>query len=110
MRRGDGPRRRSGAGAQNACGQWEAIIAPRCFVTEMGNVAWKYIRIGGLSEEEGIELFQNALDLIDGYADDESLLLEALHEAARNNHPVYDMLYLVLARRNAATLFTFDKS
>ena len=62
-----------------------------------------------VAEEEGIELFQNALDLIDGYADDESLLLEALHEAARNNHPVYDMLYLVLARRNAATLFTFDK-
>lgn len=90
-------------------GNGEAIIAPRCFVTEMGNVAWKYIRIGGLSEEEGIELFQNALDLIDGYADDESLLLEALHEAVRNNHPVYDMLYLVLARRNAATLFTFDK-
>ena len=57
-------------------GNGEAIIAPRCFVTEMGNVAWKYIRIGGLSEEEGIELFQNALDLIDGYADDESLLLE----------------------------------
>ena len=97
-------------------GNGEAIIAPRCFVTEMGNVAWKYIRIGlhnfirhRVAEEEGIELFQNALDLIDGYADDESLLLEALHEAARNNHPVYDMLYLVLARRNAATLFTFDK-
>ena len=35
--------------------------------------------------------------------------LEALHAAARNNHPVYDMLYLVVARRNAATLFTFDK-
>ena len=35
-------------------GNGEAIIAPRCFVTEMGNVAWKYIRIGGLSEEEGL--------------------------------------------------------
>ncbi|MFR1638442.1 MAG: hypothetical protein ACLSVD_04260 [Eggerthellaceae bacterium] len=25
-------------------------------------------------------------------------------------HPVYDMLYFVLARRNAATLFTLDRS
>ena len=64
-------------------GNGEAIIAPRCFVTEMGNVAWKYIRIGGLSEEEGIELFQNALDLIDGYADDESLLLEDVYKRQR---------------------------
>ena len=24
-------------------------------------------------------------------------------------HPVYDMLYFVLARRNAATLFTLDR-
>ena len=33
----------------------------------------------------------------------------AFSEAVRLNHPVYDMLYFVLARRNAATLFTLDR-
>ena len=38
-----------------------------------------------------------------------SILLEAIHAAIQNNHPVYDMLYFIVTRRNAATLFTFDK-
>lgn len=37
------------------------------------------------------------------------MLLEAIHAAIQNNHPVYDMLYFIVTRRNAATLFTFDK-
>ena len=89
--------------------QDEAVIAPRLFLTEMANVAWQYARAGQLSEEDSLALFQLCSDIVDNFAEVESLLVEAIHEAIRNNHPVYDMLYLVLARRNAATLFTFDK-
>lgn len=87
----------------------ECIMAPRHFLEEMGNVAWRYAAIGGLSEEDALCLFWNAAELVDYYADTEPLLTEAIHEAILNNHPVYDMIYLVLARRNAATLFTLDK-
>jgi len=37
------------------------------------------------------------------------LAVESLHEALRLNHPVYDLYFLVLARRNGATLLTVDE-
>lgn len=87
----------------------ERIIAPRCFLEEMANVAWKYVAIGDLSEEDAMGLFWEASELVDYYADTESLLTEAIHEAMIHHHSVYDMIYFVLARRNAATLFTLDE-
>lgn len=87
----------------------ERVVAPRHFLEEMGNVAWKYVVVGGLSEEDALRLFWKSAELVDGYADTEPLLTEAINEAIRHNHSVYDMLYFVLARRNAATLFTLDK-
>ena len=47
--------------------------------------------------------------LIDCFHDDASLAKEALSESIRYQHPAHDMLYLVLARRTGATLFTLDK-
>lgn len=87
----------------------ERIVAPRLFLEEMGNVAWRYVAVGGLSEEDALRLFWRSAELVDFYADTEPLLTEAINEAIRHNHPVYDMIYFVLARRNAATLFTLDK-
>ncbi len=87
----------------------EGAVAPRLFLTEAANVAWQYARAGHLDESGALALFEKLAELPDGFTDDEALLVEAIHEAARCEHPVYDMLYLVLARRNAATLFTFDK-
>jgi predicted nucleic acid-binding protein len=37
------------------------------------------------------------------------LYREAFNMACKLNHPVYDMLYLILARRNSAVLLTMDK-
>lgn len=54
-------------------------------------------------------LLESVIGLVDRFVPVEELLIEALHLAIRNNHPVYDMLYFALARRNAATLFTLDK-
>lgn len=87
----------------------ERIVAPRLFLEEMANVAWKYAAIGDISEDDASRLFWKAAELVDYYADTEPLLTEAINEAMRHNHPVYDMIYFVLARRNAATLFTLDK-
>lgn len=87
----------------------ERVVAPRHFLEEMGNVAWRYVAAGDLSEEDALRLFWESAELVDCYADTEPLLTEAINEAIRHNHPVYDMLYFVLARRNAATLFTLDK-
>lgn len=87
----------------------ERVVAPRLFLEEMGNVAWKYVAVGGLSEEDALRLFWRSAELVDCYADTEPLLTEAINEAIRHNRSVYDMIYFVLARRNAATLFTLNK-
>lgn len=98
-----------GAALRLLLGKPERIVAPRLFLEEMGNVAWKYAAIGDISEDDASCLFWKAAELVDYYEDTEPLLTEALNEAIRHNHPVYDMIYFVLARRNAATLFTLDK-
>ena len=77
----------------------EEVVAPHFFLTELGNVVWQIVRAGELGEE----------DFVDRFVPAEGILLEAIHAAIQNNHPVYDMLYFIVTRRNAATLFTFDK-
>lgn len=87
----------------------EEVIAPHFYLTEAANVAWKFVRAGELDEDGSYILLESVIGLVDRFVSAEELLVEALHLSVRNNHPVYDMLYLALARRNAATLFTFDK-
>ena len=48
------------------------------------------------------------LSLVDEFVPDTDLWEEALSESLRLRHSPYDLLYLVLARRNAATLLTLD--
>ncbi len=55
------------------------------------------------------EYVAQATSLVDEFYRTEDLLREALMEAMRLDHPVYDMLYFVLARREGATLFTLDQ-
>ena len=54
-------------------------------------------------------LVEKALDLVDEFVPLEDNAAESFAEAVRQNHPVYDLFYLTLARRNAATLLTADK-
>ena len=87
----------------------EEVIAPLFFLTELGNVVWQIVRAGELDEEDFPVLFERAAGFVDRFVPAEDILLEAIHAAIQNNHPVYDMLYFIVTRRNAATLFTFDK-
>lgn len=87
----------------------EEIIAPHFYLTEAANVAWKYVRVGQLDEEGSHIFLETIVDLVDRFVPAEEILIEALHLSIQNDHPLYDMLYLAVARRNAATLFTLDK-
>lgn len=49
------------------------------------------------------------LDLVDEFVPMSELYEEALAESMRLHQPIYDMFYLVLARRNGAVLYTTDK-
>ena len=87
----------------------DKVIAPTLFYAEVGNVFQKYVRGKFLEKEQGIELFRTAIRIVDEFMDIESLIEEATSEAIRLNHDVYDLLYMILARRNGAKLLTCDK-
>ena len=87
----------------------EQILAPGIFHAEVANSFWSYVHAGMLESSSAIPLSMQAEKFVDEFIPDEALLPEALQEAAHCNHPVYDMLYVVLARRNGATLVTRDK-
>ena len=87
----------------------EDTTAPLIFVDEVANSLWKYQRIGDITKQECVNLHRAALSLVDCYVNDDELYPEALSRAIQTNHSVYDMLYLTLAKRCDAQLFTRDK-
>lgn len=87
----------------------DKVIAPEIFDSEISNVLWKYIKKGDVDEQNAQKSLLLMIQLVDDFFPTSELDVEALHEAIRLNHPVYDMYYFVLARRNAATLLTEDK-
>ncbi|MBI9055952.1 MAG: type II toxin-antitoxin system VapC family toxin [Bacteroidales bacterium] len=87
----------------------DAVIAPELYISEITNVAWKYNKLAGFSHEESYELAQDGINIIDQFINSNDLWKEALREAMNNNHPVYDCLYIICARRNDGILLTKDK-
>ncbi|MDF7826595.1 type II toxin-antitoxin system VapC family toxin [Pontiellaceae bacterium B12227] len=85
------------------------VLAPTLFVSEVANVFWKYHAFQNMPMEQAESAMELTLELPDSLADVRELYTEAFAMACRTRHPVYDMLYLVLARRNNALLLTRDK-
>ena len=53
--------------------------------------------------------YAEAIGLVDVFEADEQLAAEALSTAIRYKHSVYDMLYVILARRHGCSILTVDK-
>ena len=87
----------------------ERFIAPCFFNVEASNSAWKFVHAKRYEEERARNLIASAVNCIDEFYDDESLVGEAFSEAVRLDHSVYDLLYFVLARRKGIALLTADK-
>jgi len=87
----------------------DRVVTSALFHAETANALWKYVRAGQLTTERAQQLLQVCTDLPDVTVPVEETVVEALHEAASNDHPVYDTLYLTVARRNGATLLTLDR-
>ena len=87
----------------------ESVISPAFFCAEVTHVLEKQVRGGYASNEEAHEMGRMCLSLVDEFVSDADLWEEVLAESLRLRHSSYDMLYFVLARRNAATLFTLDR-
>lgn len=85
------------------------VLAPDLLPAEAANAFWKYVRAGVLTRSDAEIALRNAIALVDEFRPVHELALEALGLGLLMERPVYDMVYLVLARRHAAALLTADK-
>lgn len=83
-------------------------VAPRLVQVEVANALWKYVRIGAVPVDaaiEGVAVLDDVMDL----TADERLLERAQRLSSSVDHPIYDCLYLVLARDGDIPLVTADR-
>lgn len=87
----------------------ELVLAPELMLTEVANTLWRLQRAGQLQADALQPRLRRAADLVDHIEPDRTLQAEALALATHLDHPVYDCLYLVLARREVASLLSADQ-
>ena len=87
----------------------DLVLAPELMLTEVANALWRLQRAGQLEADGLQQRLDRAAALVDHIEPDRSLQAEALALATHLDHPVYDCLYLVLARREVAALLSADQ-
>lgn len=82
-------------------------LAPTLVLAELGNAFWKYVRAGLIDVEEACSVVGSVAGRLELIPDAE--LIEAAQRLSVDlDHPVYDCLYLALARRENLPLVTVD--
>lgn len=85
------------------------VLAPELMRVEAANALWKYQRAGLISISEAQDRHAEIGLLVHRFIEEQVLFPEALQLAADFDHPVYDAVYAVTTRRQAATLLSFDR-
>lgn len=85
------------------------VVAPDLYVAEVANAIWKYRKADLVSMARCQQALEQAVSLPDRFDSSATLYIEAFALACRHQHPIYDALYLVLARRNNASILTLDR-
>ena len=86
----------------------ELVLAPDLYIAEVSNALWKHANASG-DPAPYQELLDDAIALPDDTVDSASLYREAFALSVKHQHPVYDALYLVVARRNSGKILTVDR-
>ena len=84
----------------------DLVLAPSLFVSEITNTFWKYTEFHDWPLEKAEQAVEKCVQLPDHYSNDGELYREVLMMSCTMSHPAYDLYYVVLARRNNATMLT----
>ena len=84
------------------------LFAPQLMALEVGNTLRNKTRRGELKPLEAEALASNIPALTVNWAADEELVVDAVRLAIALDHPVYDCVYLALARQVGANMVTAD--
>ena len=84
------------------------VITPDLYISELTNTLWKYYTAKIRTKNECIELIQDGINYINNFISAKEIWEEAFAEGINNKHSIYDMMYMVAARRNNGILITND--
>jgi predicted nucleic acid-binding protein len=88
----------------------ETLIAPRLLMEEVSNALLTGVRRGRWDGEAADRAFADLRDLPVDLVDTRSDLDQAWELSRRyDEHPIYDLMYVALARRLGTTLLTADR-
>jgi predicted nucleic acid-binding protein len=88
----------------------EPLIAPRLLMEEVSNALLTGVRRGRWDGEAADRAFADLQDLPVDLVDTRSDLDQAWELSRRyDEHPIYDLMYVALARRLGTTLLTADR-
>ena len=88
----------------------DCVIAPTLYISEISNVFWKYYLFKDMPLEICEQAIESAMALPDKFINEKELYKEAFALGCLTHKPIYDMFFLVLARRNNGYLITMDNS
>lgn len=83
-------------------------IAPTLMLAEAANTFWKKVERGELTQAQAQAGMGVVEDVVTRFADEKSLMADALRMALEVSHPVYDCIYLALADRENCAFVTGD--
>jgi predicted nucleic acid-binding protein len=86
----------------------QTVMVPSLFQAEVANALWKYVRRGGLNQDEALKRLGMATTLADEVVPDGDVVGGALVLASAYDHRVYDRLYAVVAQRFGCSGCTLD--
>jgi predicted nucleic acid-binding protein len=84
------------------------VIAPALMIPEVANVFWKYFQFNDMPVDQCEQAIDRVMALPDEYVYEIEICKEAFTMSCITGKPVYDMFYLVLARRHSGYLLTMD--
>ena len=87
----------------------DLVVAPTLLIAEATNVFWKYQKYADFPYDDCAKSIDYIIALPDEYVNELDLYRESFKMGCMLNFSIYEMIYLVLARRNNAKLLTLDK-
>jgi predicted nucleic acid-binding protein len=87
----------------------DELLAPDLLLPEVGNVLWKKVRSGELTDAMALERFAALMSMGVKVVTALSLSARALHLALQTGRTVYDSMYLALAEAHECRLVTADE-
>ncbi len=101
---------RHGATATRLLSAAQAIVVPDVLRAELANVLWQWARSSHVAPSTALALLDDAEALLSEVVPSDHLWTEALLLAMDADHPVYDTLFVALARQRGIPVVTHDRA